>query len=168
MYIYHSTLQATHFFSSKFYTWPFTYKPVWYYSQDKLPNLHGGITGVGNIAIWWFGVLAFIYLVYHLPKLKNRQNSVFLIIAILSMYIPYAFIGRVMFLYHYFPVLPFIMLTITNLFRDLLEKFKTNIPMLMYMLVVIVVFIVYYPAISGTFMPAKYFDAIKIFDTWYF
>ncbi len=167
MYEYHATLKDQHFFSSMYYTWPLSYKPVWYYSQDAGSNLHAGITGVGNVAIWWVGIVGFIYMIYHFLKTKDK-NSFFLITIILVMFAPNILIDRVMFLYHYFPVLPFVMLAIVLMFKDIVEKYKKDYFILIYLLVVLMVFIVYYPAISGMFMNKNYFEYIKIFKTWYF
>lgn len=167
MYTYHSELKAHHSFSSPWYSWPISYRPVWYYNNTVDENQHGTISGLGNIAIWWFGILAFFYLWYRLIKKKDKY-TLFLLIAMLSMWLPYIFIGRVMFLYHYFPVLPFLMLGIVMLFYDLAEKTKKDLPMLIYLIIVIAIFAVYYPAISGKVMNNNYLEQLKIFSTWYF
>lgn len=167
MYSYHSKLDATHFFSSSWYTWPFSIKPVWYYTNNVLPNKHGSITGVGNVAIWWIGVVAVLYLIYRLFK-KKDLNNLYILIIICSLWLPYVFIGRVMFLYHYFPVLPFVMISIVYLFYDLEEKIKTDMIIPMYLIIVIIVFIIYYPVVSGMEISNNYFENIKLFDTWYF
>lgn len=167
MFNYHASLNDTHFFSSPYYTWPFSYKPVWYYSQDMGSNLHAGITGVGNVAIWWVGVVSFLYMIYRLIR-KKQKEEFFLLVMIIVMFIPNIFIGRVMFLYHYFPVLPFIMLGIVLMFKDISTKIKKDFLIYLYLIIVLLVFIVYYPAISGMFMNKNYFEYIKIFKTWYF
>ncbi len=167
MFNYHSSLKDDHFFSSPYYTWPFSYKPVWYYSSDIQPNLHAGITGVGNIIIWWMGIVSYIYLLVKLFRKKDRI-SFFIVIAITFIYLPFIFISRVMFLYHYFSILPFVMLAVCYLFKDLTEKIKKNFPLYIYLFLVILFFVIYYPAISGMYMPKGYFESIKIFKTWYF
>ncbi len=167
MFNYHDTLTDTHFFSSRFYTWPLSYKPVWYYSSDIEPNLHAGITGVGNIFIWWFGIGAFLYLLVKLFRKKDK-NSYFLLSAIIFTFLPFVFINRPMFLYHYFAILPFIMLAVTYLLSDIAKKIKGNYLTYCYLIFVIAFFIIYYPAVSGLYMPNNYFEYIKIFSTWYF
>ena len=100
--------------------------------------------------------------------IKKDKNSFFIVVGALSLYLPYVFIGRCMFLYHFFPVLPFVMLSIVNLFNDLCKKIKNNIFMYVYIAIVILVFIIYYPAISGIKVSNSYLDSIKLFDTWIF
>ena len=167
IYNYHSKLEEEHPFSSKWYTWPISYKPVWYYSSEVDEYNHGTLSGIGNIAIWWFGVIAFIYLLYSLIRRKNYE-SLFIVISILSLFLPYIFIGRVMFLYHYFPVLPFVMLGIVKLFYDLVEKTKKDYYIYVYLMVVIITFIIYYPAISGIVTNNNYLENLKLLSSWYF
>ncbi len=167
MYTYHSTLNDDHYFSSPWYSWPISYKPVWYYSNEVDEYHHGTITGIGNIAIWWLGIIASIYLIYRLIRRKDIA-SLTILIAIISMWLPYLLIGRVMFLYHYFPVLPFIMLAISTLFYDIVEKTKQDWLLFLYLVIVILIFILYYPAISGNITSNNYLDKLKLFKSWYF
>ena len=97
-----------------------------------------------------------------------NKNSYQLLIMIMSLWLPYAFIGRIMFLYHYFPVIPFMMLAIVNLFKDLEEKLKLKYLIPIYMVFVILFFIVYYPAISGSTITIDFIKKIKIFKSWPF
>ena len=53
MYNYHSKLNATHYFSSKWYTWPISYKPVWYHQEILNNDTKETISGIGNIVICW-------------------------------------------------------------------------------------------------------------------
>ncbi len=167
MFNYHANLKEGHFFSSMYYTWPLSYKPVWYYSSDISPNLHAGITGVGNIVIWWIGIGAFLYLLVKLFKKKDK-NSFFILTSIIFTFLPFVFISRAMFLYHYFAILPFMMLAVSNLFFDISKRIKHNYLTYIYLAGVIIFFIIYYPAVSGIYMPNNYFQFIKIFSSWYF
>lgn len=167
MYNYHSQLEATHSFSSPWYTWPLNYKPVWYYNNKVDHYNRGTIVGIGNIAIWWSGIVSLIYLLYRLIRKKEKEDYL-LIISVLSMWLPYIFIGRVMFLYHFFPALPFIMLAITRLFHDLVEKTKKDYILGMYVITIATVFILYYPVISGTITTNNYIEQLKLLSSWYF
>ena len=167
IYEYHSELEDDHPFSSPWYSWPICYKPVWYYTNNIDEYHHGTITGIGNIAIWWTGVLAFLYLIIRWIR-KKDPISFMLLVAGLTLWLPYIFIGRVMFLYHYFPVLPFIMLSIVTLFYNLVEKTKKEWIIPLYSLIIIVIFCIYYPAISGNITSNNYLEQLKLFSTWYF
>lgn len=167
MYNYHSKLEADHPFSSEWYTWPLSGKPVWYHLVDLEDNTRETISGIGNIVIWWMGIVAMLYL---LPKvfLKKDKNSFYLLIMILSLWLPYVFIGRIMFMYHYFPVTPFMMLAIVSFFKDLEDKFKLKYLIPIYMVFVILFFIIYYPVITGNVVSVDYLEKIQLFESWYF
>ncbi len=167
MYNYHSKLEAEHFFSSKWYTWPISYKPVWYHQVILDNNTKETISGLGNIVIWWIGLFSMLYLI---PKLllKKDKNSFYILIFILSLWLPYVFIDRIMFMYHYFPVTPFMMLGIVALFKDIDEKLKLKYLMPIYLVFVITFFIIYYPAITGNVVSTNYLEKIQLFKSWYF
>ena len=167
MFKYHSTLEESHFFSSEWYTWPLSYKPVWYYTKDYNANVRGTITAIGNIIIWWPGILSIPYLVYKVFR-KKEKASLFLLIVILSLWLPYIFIGRVMFLYHYFPVTPFMMLAVVRLLKEIENKTQNKRIVICYMSLVITFFILYYPVISGMPVTNNYIDMLKLLDSWYF
>ena len=167
MFSYHSGLEDTHPFSSKWYTWPVMLKPVWYYTSSIGEGLKSTIVGIGNPAIWWVGILGALYTLISAIKSKKLEN-VFLIVMMLALFLPYAFIGRVMFMYHYFPVLPFLMLGIVALLKFLHEKFKNIWIIGIYIAVVIILFGWFYPVVSGSSMPETYIDSLKWLSTWYF
>ena len=165
MYNYHKGVQDDHPFSSKWYSWPISYKPVWLYTSDVRNNHKETIVAIGNIMIWWPAILTFFLLPYFIVKKKNKKSA-FLLVCILSMYIPYIFIGRVMFLYHYFIILPFMMLTIVNFFYQVNKTGKRDILMFLYLCAVILTFTIYYPVSSGKNVSTNYIDSTKVLDSW--
>ena len=183
MYNYHSGLTATHPYGSKWYTWPFTHKNIFYYFKNYPDGSYGTISLFGNIFVWWGGVIAFFYMIFYtifnrkiiVEKKKNEEGKevnvinksdklipLFLIIMILTSFLPYAFITRVMFLYHYFPTLPFVMLGIVYLMSKLPDNKKTNIGIIIYMTLVASFFIMYYPAITGIKTNIEYIKFLKL------
>lgn len=167
MFDYHSKLTATHDFASKWYTWPVMYKPVWYYVGYYGGNIKSTIVGIGNPAIWWFGIIASIFTLA-MAILKRRKEDLFILVFILCTWLPYLFIGRVMFMYHYFPTLPFIMLAIVELIKFITEKIKNNSVYLFYVAVVILLFVCFYPVISGMPTTNEYIDSLKWLNSWFF
>lgn len=167
MFDYHSTLQADHPFTSKWYTWPIMLRPVWYYVGYPSAGLKSSIVGIGNPAIWWFGVIALIYTLISAVIKKNKVN-LFIIVMFLSLWLPYVFIGRVMFLYHYFPALPFVMLAIVSFIKYLTNKFNKKWIPIVYGVIVLILFIWFYPVTSGMTITETYIDSIRWLSTWYF
>ena len=167
MYSYHSKLDDDHPFSSKWYTWPISYKPVWYHQKIYNDNIKETISGVGNLIIWIMGIFGFIYTLFKFI-FKKDKNSLFLVIMFLSLWLPYVFIGRVMFLYHYFPALLFIMLCIVNLLKDINEKTKFKFIIPVFLVLSLAFFIIYYPVVSGIPTSRDYIDRLELFSSWTF
>ena len=167
MYNYHSTLDATHPFTSKWYSWVVMYKPVWYYAGSYASNRHTSISGIGNPAIWWLFIPSILYTLYKAIK-KHDDISLFILIFILSTYMPYIFVGRIMFMYHFFIAVPFVMLGIVNIFKDISTKFKNYDLCLFYIVLVIITFIIFYPVTVGIQVPNEYIDSIKWLNSWTF
>ena len=167
MYTYHSTLEATHPFTSEWYTWPAMIKPVWYYVGYFGGDMKGTIVGIGNPAVWWFGIIASIFVLI-MALLRRKREDWFILVFILATWLPYVFIGRIMFMYHYFPTLPFIMLAIVALIKFITEKIRNNSVYLFYVGVVILLFTYFYPVISGMITSDKYIETIRWLSTWYF
>ena len=167
MYDYHANLVATHPFSSEWYQWPIMYKPVWFYVGSTTDGLKMTISDIGNIAIWWGGIVSFIYLIINALKKKDKV-SIFLLIFIVCSFVPYIFVSRLMFMYHYFITLPFIMLGIVAFIKWITEKTKSNRVYFYYLGIVILLFIVFYPIVSGLPIRDDYIESLKWLPEWIF
>jgi len=167
MYNYHSTLDATHPFSSVWYEWPVMINPVWFFSGTTQEGVRMTITDIGNPAIWWVGIIGVCYLLINSIKDKDK-NSIFLLIFILSTFIPYVFIGRLMFMYHYFITLPFVMLGIVAFIKWITEKLKNDRVYYGYIVLIIIMFIIFYPIVSGMPVGDDYIKALRWLPKWYF
>jgi dolichyl-phosphate-mannose--protein O-mannosyl transferase len=118
-YIYHATLTATHPYGSPWFSWPFLYRPVAYYYEyqglgvDRLTghSLVAGIVDLGNPLIWWASIPAVLALPYFV--LRHRSFPAAVILAgFVTQYLPWARISRVIFLYHMFGGLIFMVLAL--------------------------------------------------------
>jgi len=167
MYDYHSNLTESHPFSSTWYTWPFMRTPVWYYVGYLGNSMRGTISGIGNPAIWWIGIFASIFVLVNTLVKREKENG-YIILFILCSWLPYMLIGRVMFMYHFFPTLPFLMLAIVSSMKFITEKMKNNNIYVFYIAVMILFFTYFYPAVSGTPVANNYLDTLLWFSTWYF
>lgn len=167
MYLYHSKLNDTHPFSSKWYSWPISYKPVWYHQVDINDKCQETISGVGNIIIWYTSIIGVIYLII-ISILKKDKKAIFLLICIASLWVPYIFIKRIMYLYHFFPVLPFFFMASIYFIKDLEDKCKFKKIFAVYLLLSMIFFIIYYPIVSGVKIDKKYSKSLEIYKSWYF
>lgn len=166
MYEYHSKLEATHPFTSKWYTWPIMKRPVWFYVADFEDGSYGTIACMGNPAIWWLSIITSIFtLIYSI--IKRNKEGLMIITMIAATWLTYAIIGRVMFIYHYFITLPFMMLTIVFMLHKIIEK-RQKLKYMMPVLIIIFMtcFIYFYPVYSGMPVDIEYIKKTKWFSTW--
>jgi len=97
---------ATHPYSSKWYTWPFLLRPVWYHFKDVAgdPTHVVGVWGGGNPLLWWGGFAAIVVVAVNAVR-ERRFVSIFLVTAFVLHYVVWSWIGRTLFQYHYLPSL---------------------------------------------------------------
>lgn len=168
MYNYHSTLQATHPYSSSWWAWPLDIKPMGYYKQVK-DGMLSSINAFGNPAIFWTGILAVGYL-FHVVIIRRTLESTFILLAFLGLYLPYVFVGRLMFIYHFYYAVPFLILAIVYLLKDAMERFDFIAKYYgIFLLLVAGLFLLFYPVLSGYTVPQEYVSQwIKWLPTWWF
>ncbi len=150
MFAYHgkTVVSSTHPFSSEWYKWIINYRPIWYYSGTN-GELTENISAFGNPIVWISGLLAFFYCVY--DAIKNRdKNAIFLVVSYLAQLLPWTFVTRTTFIYHYFPCVPFLVLMIAHFAYRMYHKNKVIKPyFIAFTVVSVLLFIMFYPVISG-------------------
>jgi dolichyl-phosphate-mannose-protein mannosyltransferase len=170
MYNYHSKLVATHPFSSAWWEWPLIMRPIWYYDGKEVSSGNvSSIASFGNPAIWWLGLLAVIVAIFVSRQRKDKGMYVVLI-AYFSQYVPWMLVSRLTFIYHYFAMVPFLILCIVYLMKVILEKKpKLWIYAVAYLTLVFGLFVMFYPVLSGMVVNKSYVDnVLRWFDSWTF
>jgi len=98
-------MKASHPYSSKFYTWPFLLRPIFYWVNENQR-----IYLLGNPILWWSSSFAifflFILVIFH-SKIQKDKRAIFILLGYLTNMVPYLNVERVTFLYHYLPALIF-------------------------------------------------------------
>ena len=128
MYDFNKTIPP-HMFSSPWYTWPLTLKPVLYFYNQEKNGTIDQMYFVGNPTIYWSSALAVLVLLFVVlfkrkwlgPKLKI---GLFLLFGYALNFIPFAFIRRPMFLYHYLSALVFAIMILTFVIDELIKSKK--------------------------------------------
>lgn len=168
---YHEGVKEAHSFSSKWYEWEFMKRPLWMFIDGELKDkgMVSSISTFGNPAVWWTGIFAFFACIY--IGIRKRSNiTLLIIIGYLSQLVPWMFISRILFIYHYFACVPFLVLAIVYCMKYLHERFNLPSKVLWsYCGVVVLLFVIFYPVISGTPAPIWYVrDYLTWFDSWVF
>ena len=101
MLSYHSVTVFEHPYSSEWYEWLWDKRPLLdsysILSRDKISTVATFI----NPLLCWGGFVALFHQIY-LWKTRRSNNSVFLVLAYVSVMLPWLFIHRTVFIYQYF------------------------------------------------------------------
>ncbi len=161
MYSYHSSLVGTHAYSSPWWSWLIDMKPMNYY-RDVKDGMFTSMTCFGNPAIFWTGIVAILYLFYVSIK-KRVLEAVFILFAFLALYLPYIFVSRLMFIYHFYYAVPFLILAIIYMLRDIMAWRKGFDKIYwIYLAVVASLFLMFYPVLSGYTIEKSYVDTYLV------
>lgn len=125
MYKANATLSATHPYSSQFWSWPLMLRPVYYWVKDYEGGKSGRIYLLGNPLVWWLSSLGVLFGLFFW-KPKRREMKTWLYLGYFLNWLPFALIGRVLFLYHYLSALVFAIAIATFYFIDSLGKAREN------------------------------------------
>ena len=156
---------STHPYSSRWFSWPVIYRPMWYYDGDITDTIKEGISAFGNPIVWWLGIPSFIFSVYF-AVLKRSSKAWFLIIGYLSCLLPWVFVERTTYIYHYFPCVIFSVLMTGYCINKLEFKFKRHIGTFL-MISTVILFLLFYPVLSGQAVSTTYVDEVlRWFDSW--
>ncbi len=170
MYNYHSNLTSSHSYGSEWYTWPISAYNIFYYNGDAgaAEGEVARIMAMGNPIVWWLGIPCLIAGAYIAWRNRDKRIGVF-VIAYLLQYAPWFLVNRVCFIYHYFTCVPFTMFMIVYVLKELTDK--KIIPkwsVWVYLALVLVVFIWFYPALVGISTSSDHLTSMKWFSTWSF
>ncbi len=124
MFTANQSLTAPAPYSSNWYTWPFMAQPIFYWQESNSSNAtspNSYIYFLGNPVIYWLGTFVMILLIskciwlflskngktVYSANLDKKLAIIFVSAGYLANLLPFIFIGRVMFLYHYETALVF-------------------------------------------------------------
>ncbi len=177
MFNYHKGVVEPHPYSSSWYEWPLNLRPIFYFQGSLLPEGWGAaIAGFGHPLVFWVGFIAFFTILVLMVRtaLKKEQtlegNKLlwFPVIGYLSQFFPWVVAPRKLtFIYHYFSCVPFLILMIGILFRYLeTRRIITRKATKIYLILIAVLFVIYYPVLSGIEVPRLYLDLLRILPRW--
>lgn len=169
MLSYHSKTIFEHPYASEWYEWIFDKKSL----LDALTvNTDGSISSVATFAgpvVCWGGIVAFFHQVYRWSVRKDRISAM-LVIAYASLIIPWMFVKRTVFIYHYLTCLSILVLMIAYSVRaGIVDDSKRKKVMIVTAIISIALFAMFYPVLSGADVPREYINvALKWLQGWRF
>ena len=146
MFSYHSKLVAEHPYSSKWYQWVLNIRPILYYLQYYSDGSRSSFGAWLNPMLCWGGLVA-MFIVAYMAAFKKCRTALFIFIGYLAQLLPWVFITRLTFEYHYFASSVFLVAAVAYVFALMKKAPKAFV----YGFTALsgVLFILFYPALSG-------------------
>jgi len=101
MFSYHANIRAEHPYSSRWYQWVLDIRPILYYLEYLPDGKRVSFGAFVNPMICWGGLLSLMVLFY-MTIVRRDRSAAFLLVAYFSGLVPWMFISRLTFAYHYF------------------------------------------------------------------
>jgi dolichyl-phosphate-mannose--protein O-mannosyl transferase len=122
---------------------------------------------MGNPAVWWVG-FAFVILCVERAIRRRDFACIFITVLFFFQWLPYVFISRITFLYHFYVNVPFLCLATAYFLNKYWSTKWGKAAALAYFAGVVIIFGLFYPAISGTPVPTSWIDSLKWRESWVF
>ncbi len=182
MFGYHAGIEATHPYSSPWWSWPLLLKPLWLYS-NSLDSMVSTIVLMGNPALWWCGIPALTVLGALLIRTAHNRRAddrnfifLFLLIPFLMQWLAFIAIPRILFIYHFTANLPFLIFGVTYWLQlpftrdghSTRGKRIATCLVFLFLVFVAVLFVLFYPVISGYPVSYEYKESLRWLTGWVF
>jgi dolichyl-phosphate-mannose-protein mannosyltransferase len=162
--------------------------PVWLQSASLPDGLKSTIVLMGNPAVWWIGLVAmFSLLFFSLSKVLQRNPKgsgprislnasglkeywfpLALVTVFFFQWLPYAFITRVIFIYHFYLCVPLLCLASAFFISKYWDNRWVKVLTVVYFAVVVALFVLFYPVISGVPTTQSTIDSLHWNKSWVF
>ena len=168
MFTYHQGVHTPHPYASYWYQWIFDGRPILYYRDLDVPGMKSLFASFNNPLVSWMGLLAFFGVAVQTVRRKCGRG-LFILIAILSQFVPWLPIGRILFAYHYFPTALFLCFAIAYLMDGMMERRRRGCRLAVYGFTgcAATLYALFYPALIGLYMPTWYSQyLLRWFPSW--
>ena len=102
MFQYHSSLNATHPYSSTWKQWLLDLRPIWYYNGYDANDIQHTISCFSNPLMTWLSLGAIVFTVLDGIRTK-KQSALVIVIGYITALAPWMIITRCVFAYHFYP-----------------------------------------------------------------
>ncbi len=165
MFTYHAGLVATHPYSSRWWQWLLDLRPILYY----LSYGDGTVSTIGAFVtplLCWGGLLALPVLAYR--AVRHDRTALFLLVGYLAQVLPWVFISRLTFEYHYFAATLFLVLALGYVFDRLRQRGSFGI-VYAFTAASGALFALFYPVLTGVTVSRSYaWNVLKWLPDWPF
>ncbi len=183
--------------SAPWWTWPFMFGinssvPRWFDISYWPNNVVSTITVFGNPVVWWVGFALMLVLTERaihgrelVANLRSRLSNssarksisakgwdlpaIFIVVVFFFSWLPYVFIGRATYIYHFYLSVPLLCLGITYFINKYWNTRQGKIAAIAIFAGAVALFMLFYPVISGAPISTAYIHSyLKWVPSWYF
>lgn len=183
--------------SAPWWTWPFMFGinssvPRWFDISYWPNNVVSTITVFGNPVVWWVGFALMLVLTERaihgrelVANLRSRLSNssarksisakgwdlpaIFIVVVFFFSWLPYVFIGRATYIYHFYLSVPLLCLGITYFINKYWNTRQGKIAAIAIFAGAAALFMLFYPVISGAPISTAYIHSyLKWVPSWYF
>ncbi len=168
MFTYHQGVHTPHPYESYWYQWIFDGRPILYYRDLDVPGMKSLFASFNNPLVSWGGLLAFFAVAIQAVRRRDGK-ALFILIAILSQFVPWLPIGRILFAYHYFPTVLFLCFAIAYLMDDMMSRKRKGYRLAVFGFTggAAALYAVFYPELIGIYVPTWYSQYfLRWFPSW--
>ncbi len=162
------TGQPIHPYLSPAWKWILIGRPVVYYFTG--PGTE--VTDLGNPAIFWGSLIALPYVAIQWWR-KRDWVAGFVIVAGLGQYLPWFLVSRPQFFFYVLPIVPFFVLALTYMARDLAtvhlagSRARPYLPVAVaFVITAVAAFVFFYPVLAAVPLSEKAWQARQWFGSW--
>ena len=163
MFQFHTGSLLYHPHQSPFYEWPFLVRPMLFRADLSLSGDFYGILCISSPLFCWGGTITMIMTLAYYIKTKDKK-ALFILIGYFSVWLPWIFVKRSTFIYHYYPALIFVALSWAYVINKIIDKKKWFV--IGIVLLHIILFCIYYPVLSGSWTSEEYASCLELFPSW--
>jgi dolichyl-phosphate-mannose--protein O-mannosyl transferase len=162
---YHTHLQATHTYQSRWWQWPLTLRPVWYFTQHTGGSV-ANIYANGNTVLYALFVPAVMWVAGRWYR-RDPASAVVLLIGFFGQWLPWAMVPRIAFAYHFLPAVPFGCLALATILVALYDGGKLGRAVAVtYAVLAIAFFLYFYPIYTAVPITPEAFASRMWIPSW--
>jgi len=164
MYQFHASLTEGHPYQSHWLSWPLLLRPIWYEYYEAQPQVYRGILAIGNPIIWWASLPAFVLVAVRAIRQRALPET-FLLVGFAISYAQFAFITRALFLYHFLPAIPFLIMGLAEGMTRVRARVGVGV-LVVFLVLATGWFVEFYPVLSALPIAAERYWRLMWFGTW--
>ena len=169
MYSYHSQLKATHPFESRWYSWIFGLRPVWYYRNNALTgDVRASIAGLAGPVICLGGLICLLWIFWRMVSGRGSRQGAAVLVLYAAQMLPWMLVTRCTFQYHYFPGLMFCLAGLVLVLARIPNERTAKRTATVLCVVSLILFVWYYPALAGVPVPRLWWQSLEIWPSYGF